>query len=195
MDTATATKEAKASLFSLPDDAPDRIIAGQPTPTRVSIVEDHNPHEFGTAYGIDYALWYCRDEGWGSRENFTLFFASVKGETIPGRVRRPRRGGYREVPLHHIDQRNHEDEREELNRRLFMLYWNNVRTESESPLAEARKQIREARKKREREERRERKRQSHRKHMREKAQRMFGRPPELLRSYHIDAAQNMGNRI
>jgi hypothetical protein len=195
MDTATATKKAKQSLFGPSDDAPDRIVAGQSTTTHVSAVKGHSPHEFGTAYGIDYALWYCRDEGWGGREDFTLFFASIGGETIPGRVRRSRRRGYREVPLHHIDRRNHEDEREELDRRLFMLYWKNVRSEPESPVANARKQIRNVRKKQERKERRERERESCRMHMREKAQRMFGRPPELLRPHHIDAVQNMGNRM
>jgi len=189
--TKDATKEIQEALREA-DDIPQRLTKDRHL-TRSNYVDDRLPHEAGTAYGLDFELWYCRNTGLPGLEDFILLRVHLDGKLVPGRRRV--RGRFREDQFHLIDARNHKDTRKELWRRLFRLYWKHVRSEPETPLQDLRSKLREIRREKERDERRKREKEKHREHIRRKAQRMFGRPPELLRGYHMDAAQNMRNRM
>jgi vacuolar-type H+-ATPase subunit H len=188
MDTRTATDQIQDALREA-DEIPKRITKERHL-TRSSYVNGHLPHEAGEAYGLDFELWYCRNEGISHLEDFILLRVHRGDKLVPGK-RRTRRG-HTEDQFHLLDAHNYEDTRKEVWRRLFRLYHKHVREEPERPVKDARETIREVRRERERLKKRQEEMARYRREERRKAGRMFGRAPEQVRSHHIDAVRNMG---
>lgn len=150
---------------------------------RSSYVNGCLPHEVGEAYGLDFELWYCRNEGDAYLENFILLRVHFGGKLVPGRRRG--RDGLVEDQFHMIDAHDRDNTRKEAWRRLFRLYHKHVREEPDTPLVEVRKIRREVRQEKERLERRKERRKEYRKMRRRKASKYWGRSPELIRPHHI----------